>query len=148
MHIKPIPVANLGQPSTNAPLPKPDGALYRHPNPDGTAKRCGNCALFIAGHDRCSIHLPDQVVEETQWCGYFIFGNPSDKPAFQNGILAVTPDISGLREVGFGAACGSCRYYRDQGGGKGFCIGVSKPDDRQPPVPVETLGICARYEAM
>lgn len=151
---RPFRVVNLGPgPSlgTNeqAPLPKPDGALYRHPNPDGSRKRCDNCVMWISKEDRCSIHLPDQVVQGSAWCGYHIFGKPMEKSMPHEGSMqAVTPDISGLRPAGPGVACASCLYYKDQGGGKGLCYGVSKPDDRRPPQPVELMGICARYEAM
>ena len=82
----------------------------------------------------------------SMWCGYQVSGPPSGKP--HNGGVPVTPDISGLIEVGAGAACGGCKFYEDQGGNAGLCYGVSKPDNRHPPVPVGTLGNCARYEGM
>jgi len=145
-----FPVVNIGGARLGAreagPLPMPDGALYRHPNPDGSRKACRNCIFFIVEKDRCALHSPDLKVTDDLWCGYHIFGPPTGRP--HEGMQTVTPDISGLRPVGAGAACGGCRFYEDQGGGKGLCWGVSKPDDRRPPAPVETLGVCARYEGM
>ena len=148
-----FPVVNLGRrprmgTEGNAPLPMPNGALYRHPNPDGTRKRCGNCVMFIESEDRCFIHPPDLEVAGDMWCGYHIFGKPMAGSTLREGMQAVTPDISGLRRVGAGAACAGCQFYKDQGTGTGLCYGVSRPDDRQPPAPVELLGNCARYEGM
>lgn len=146
-----IPVTNLGALGENAdwaPLPAPDGALYRHPNPDGSRKRCENCFMFVPSEQACIIHFRDQKVESTDICGYHIFGQPMDKWMDHPGMQPVTPDISGLRRVGGGAVCASCRFYRDQGNGMGLCYGVSKPDDRKPPQPVELMGWCARFENM
>lgn len=128
------------------PLPMPGGALYKHPNPDGSRKRCGNCVMFMEAENRCAIHPQDLKITESMWCGYHIFGPPSGKP--HPGVMPVTPDISGLIEVGAGAVCSGCRFYDDKGAGNGLCWGVSRPDDRRPPAPVETLGNCARYEGM
>ena len=149
--MKPIKVINLGArgaDSNEAPLPKRDGSLYRHPNPDGTAKLCGNCMMFISGHDRCSIHLPDQIIEESDWCGFHIFGDPMTESTPHANMQALTPDISGLREAGSGIGCGSCKFYQDQGNGRGLCYGLSDSESRKPPISVETRGICARYEGL
>jgi|FLYN01.1.fsa_nt_gi hypothetical protein len=139
-------VLNLGQ-DTQAPLPMPDGALYRHPNPDGSRKRCGNCIMFVASENACVIHRRDQDVLESDVCGYHVYGRPLSEWMDHPGIAPVTPDLSGLRPAGPGVSCASCRFYQDQGAGKGLCWGVSKSDDRRPPQPVEALGWCARYEA-
>lgn len=149
-----FPVANLGRPADprglgadqSAPLPKVTGALYRHPNPDGSRKACRNCIMWVSSENRCAIHGKDQAVTGDLVCGYHIFGTPMEKGMDHPGMQAVTPDVSGLRPAGPGVACASCRFYEDKGGGQGLCYGVSKDGDRRPPVPVELLGWCARYE--
>lgn len=145
-----LPVVNLGRLGTveRAPLPKPDGALYRHPNPDGSRKACRNCIMWVSEEDRCVIHARGQEVDASQVCGYHIFGQPMVKWMDHPGIQPVTPDISGLRNAGGGVACGSCRFFQHTGGAGGLCFGVSRPGDRQPPQPVELQGWCARYESI
>lgn len=147
---RPIKIINLGAigQSNQAPLPKPDGALYRHPNPDDTRKACRNCVLWVETRDRCIIHAKDQEVDADQLCGFHVFGEPLKEWADLKGIQPVTPDLSGLRWVGPGAACASCKFYRYQDEMHGMCIGVSDPKTRQPGVPVESRGFCARYEGM
>ncbi len=135
-------------PEIVAPLPMPTGALYRHPNPDGSRKNCGNCVFWGSKENRCALHAADLQVDSGEWCGFHIFGSPMEKTAPRGGMQTVTPDISGLRDVAAGAACAGCRFYRDQGDDSGFCFGVSQPDDRKPPITVELLGVCARYEGM
>lgn len=144
---QPIKVFNLGV-AGQAPLPKPDGALYRHPNPDDTRKACLNCVMWVASENRCVIHLRDQEVGGDQLCGYHIFGAPLLEWVDYPGIMPVTPDLSGLRWVGPGAACASCKFYRGRDENGGLCVGVSDPETRQPGVPVESRGWCARYEGM
>jgi hypothetical protein len=146
--IKTINLGALGQARDQAPLPKPDGALYRHPDPDGSRKACRNCVLFVSDEDRCVIHHRDQEIDAAQLCGYHVFGTPMKTWMELPGIQPVTPDISGLRWVGPGAACASCRFYRRRDDQGGLCIGVSDPQTRQPGVPVESRGWCARYEGM
>ena len=144
-----IPVINLGaspEYDAGAPLPTPSGALYKRPNPDGTRKNCGNCIQWMPDISRCAIHSPDLEVDADEWCGYHIFGQASGKHHPKE--MFVTPDISGLRDVGAGAACGGCKFYTDQGGNAGLCSGVSNPDTRKPPVQVDTYGSCARYEGI
>ncbi len=143
-----VPVVNLGQPRESAPLPMPDGALYRHPNPDGTRKSCMSCIMWVSGENRCVIHARDREVPGDFVCGYHVFGVPMEKWMDHPGIMSVTPDISGLRPAGAGVACGNCRFYQDLGNGKGLCHGVSDPETRRPPVPVESRGWCARYEPL
>lgn len=146
-----IPVTNLGalgQQNGGGPLPMPSGALYRHPNPDGTRKACGNCVFWDSADERCVIHPLNVEVKASFWCGYHIFGKPLESWVHFENIQPVTPDLSGLIDAGPGVNCGSCKFYRDQGNGKGLCWGVSRPDDRKPPQPVEIMGICARFESM
>lgn len=146
-----IPVFNLGamgQANGGGPLPRPDGALYRHPNPDGMRKACRNCVLWVAEENACAIHPRDTVVTEDMWCGYHLFGEPMATWIEFPNLQPVTPDLSGLQVAGPGVNCGSCKFFRDQGNGRGLCYGVSKPADRQPPQPVEIMGICARFESM
>lgn len=107
-----------------------------------------NCFMYVPSENACAIHLRDQEVLTSDLCGYHIFGKPMERWMDHPGMQAVTPNISGLRPVGAGAVCANCRFYRDQGNGKGLCYGVSKPDDRKPPQPVELMGFCARYESM
>ena len=146
----PIRTVNLGAigQATQAPLPKPDGALYRRPNPDETRKACRNCVMWVPTLERCIIHSKDQDVDGDQWCGFHVFGEPRKGWVEYEGILPMTPDLSGLRKVGPGAACASCKFYRYQDENHGVCIGVSDPKTRHPGVVVESRGICARYEGM
>lgn len=146
--IKVINLGALGQARDQAPLPMPDGALYRHPDPDGSRKSCGNCIMWVSGEARCVIHERNQVVESQQMCGYHIFGQPMTKWEDHPGIQPVTPDISGLRWAGPGVACASCKFYRRHDDVSGLCVGVSDPKTREPGVPVESKGWCARYEGM
>lgn len=146
--IRVINLGALGQNRDQAPLPMPDGALYRHPNPDGTRKACGNCIMWVSGEGRCVIHERNQPVAADQMCGYHIFGVPMEKWMDHPGMQPVTPDISGLRWVGPGAACASCKFYRYRDENAGLCVGVSDPDTRLPGVPVASRGWCARYEGM
>jgi len=146
-----VPVVNLGalgQPREPAPLPTPSGALYRKPNPDGSRKRCGDCMMWVR-EKRCLIHEKSLEVTDDLVCGFNVFGAPLDKwMEHPGGRMPVTPEESGLRPAGPGVACASCRFYQDQGGGKGLCFGVSKESDRRPPQPVDLLGWCARYESV
>jgi hypothetical protein len=135
-----------GEPA--APLPLPNGALYRDPNPDGSRKACANCIMWSATSDQCVIHSPDVPVTRAMMCGFHVFGQPMAKWMDLPGIDYVKPELSGLRLAGPGVSCASCEFYRAQNGQKGLCMGVSKPEDRKPPVPVEALGWCARYEPM
>ncbi len=145
-----IPVLNLGASpeydAGSAPLPTPALGLYKHPNPDGTRKNCGNCIQWMPDVERCAIHPQDLKIDSDEWCGYHMFGPPSGKP--HKGVVPVTPDISGLKDVGAGAACGGCKFYTDQGGNSGLCSGISNPDTRKPPVQVDTYAACARYEGI
>lgn len=147
---RPIRTINLGAigQQADAPLPKPDGALYRPPNPDDTRKACRNCVMWVATKDRCIIHRKDQEVDDDQWCGFHIFGQPRKEWVEYEGIAPMTPELSGLRMVGPGAACASCKFYRYQDEKHGLCIGVSDPKTRRPGVVVESRGLCARYEGM
>jgi len=143
-----INLGALGQAREQAPLPKKDGVLYRHPNPDGTRKSCGNCVLWVSGEEKCSIHPRDLSIDETAWCGYHIFGTSMKTWPDFPGIMPVTPEISGLRMAGPGVACASCRYYRRQGETNGLCVAVAEGKTGQPPIPVESRGVCARYNGM
>lgn len=149
--MNPIRVINLGalgQRQEGAPLPAPDGALYRRPNPDGSRKSCRLCIMWVSEENKCVIHPKDVEVTADMVCGFHVYGEPIKKWMDHPGIQPVTPDLSGLQIVGAGAVCASCRFYEDGGNGAGLCWGVSKPEDRRPPQPVELMGWCSRYEGM
>lgn len=145
-----FPTINLGALGQNdkAPLPFPPGVLYRHPNPDGSRKNCGNCIMWVANEDRCVIHPRDLRIGEDEMCGYHVFGQPMPKWMDHPGIMPVTPDISGLRMAGPGVACASCVFYKKQSDQGGLCMGVANPETGQAPVPVESRGWCTRYVSM
>jgi hypothetical protein len=146
--IRTINLGALGQSRDQAPLPMPNGALYRHPNPDGSRKNCGNCVLWVSGEDRCVIHPKELHIDSDELCGYHVYGKAMSSWVDLPGIMPVSPELSGLRMVGPGGACASCKFYRRQDETHGICIGVSNPDTRKPGVPVESRGWCARYEGM
>lgn len=144
MHV--INLGALGQSGQNAPLPEPSGVLYRHPNPDGSRKNCGNCILWVSSENRCAIHSRDLKIESTDMCGYHIYGQPL--PHWVNFPLIdpVTPDLSGLRFAGPGVACASCLFYERKGNEDGLCHGVANPQTKLPPAPVESRGWCSRFK--
>jgi hypothetical protein len=146
----PIRAINLGAlwQSDQAPLPKPDGALYRHPNPDGSRKSCASCIMWVSKEDRCVIHPKDLHIDSDQMCGYYVYGQPLENWIDHAGIMPVTPDLSGLRMAGPGVACASCKFYTYRDENTGFCRGISDPKTRKPPVQVESRGWCARYEGI
>lgn len=145
-----FPLINLGAlgAENQAPLPTPGGALYRHPNPDGSRKSCGTCIMWVSEENRCVIHPRSLEVSADLNCGYHVFGAPMERWMDHPGIMPVTPELSGLRWAGPGVACASCKFYRAQSNDAGLCVGVSDPDTRRPGVPVQSLGWCARYEGM
>lgn len=129
-------------------LPKAWGVLYAPPNPDGSKKKCGNCAFFIQDAEQCMIHDEDIQITERMVCGYHVFGDPVTLE-FADAISAepIDPKLSGLEDTGRldGTSCSSCVFFEGTGPGKGLCHGVAK-EGGQPPQPVQPLGCCARWE--
>lgn len=127
--------------SDQAPLPEAWGVLYAPPNPDGSKKKCGNCALFISFAERCAIHSNSLKIIDGMVCGYHVFGVPmvSAEP--------IDPKLSGLEDVSDlkGSSCSSCIYFEPTSKKNGLCHGVSKANGH-PPQPVQALGCCGRWE--
>lgn len=143
---------NLGQsiPVQNpepAPLPKAWGVLYRHPNPDGSRKRCVNCVFWVPSKGLCTLHAADIRVDAQDTCGFHIFGEPADNWNMFSGIQHVKPEMSGLRDAGSGVSCANCKYYQVVDQTDGLCRAVAGKNGK-PPQPVESLGWCSRYEGM
>ena len=106
MHFPLINLGALGEQAT-APLPMPNGALYRPSNPDGTRKSCGNCVLWVSQEGRCLIHAQDVPIESSDMCGYHVYGQPQTAAGTFPGIAPIDPALSGLRRAGPGVACAS-----------------------------------------
>jgi len=135
-------------------LPKTWGALYAHPNPDGSRKNCGNCMMFISKEKQCEIHDHNIEVTKDMTCGYHVFGAPHPKRMHQaDGIHLdpVDPKHSGLDKVGKGTSCDICEYYRKINDATGTCIVVQESDGEGNSVGklviVEAKGCCARWES-
>lgn len=129
-------------------LPKAWGVLYAPPNPDGSKKKCGNCAFFVPEAEECMIHDGSIEVAEGMVCGYHVFGKTlSIRSSEAIRADPIDPKLSGLEDVSDldGTSCGSCRFFESTGRGKGVCHGVAKASG-QPPQPVQELGCCARWE--
>lgn len=131
-----------------APAPAPWGVLYARPNPDGSRKKCGNCMMWVSGEEACAIHEKSQSVKESMVCGYHVFGKPMKAWMDHPGIEPVTPEFSGLEEVGEGTSCDTCKHYEIQSVSKkkGLCHAVAPEAGKEPPTPVDALGCCARWE--
>jgi len=88
--------------------------LYTEPNPDGSAKRCGNCYMWVDNGKRngnqCIIHEKSLDVDSNQICGYHIFGKPRDGWRIIN-LDPVNPKYSGLKRAKSGAICGNCQNF-------------------------------------
>jgi hypothetical protein len=138
-----IPVSNPNP----APLPFAWGVLYRHPNPDGSRKRCANCIMWVSKENRCVIHPREVQVDAQDMCGFYVFWQPTDRWMDHPGIQPVDPKLSGLRDAGSGVSCANCRYYQVVDRSHGLCRAVAS-ENRQPPQPVDSLGWCTRYEGM
>ena len=125
-----------------ASLPTPDGVLYAPPNPDGSAKRCGNCYLWN-GQKRCAIHAAQVKVSTSHVCGYHLFGPPHEfTPTLT--VEPISSKLSGLEKVGRGTHCGNCLFYSG-GAHKGTCAAVVAVP-HGPPAVVQFMGCCARWE--
>jgi len=135
-------------------LPKTWGALYAHPNPDGSRKNCGNCMMFISKDKQCEIHDHNIEVTKDMTCGYHVFGAPHPKRMHKaDGVHLdpVDPKHSGLDKVGKGTSCDICEYYKNPKNGTGTCIVVQESDGDGNAVGklaiVEAKGCCSRWEA-
>jgi len=128
----------------HAALPFLSGVLYTQPNPDGSLKRCGNCANYATDTGRCYIHAEDVEITPAKLCGYHVF-SPEQLTTFTSvlPLTPVLPELSGLREAGEGHGCQGCHYYA---GDEQFgdCLGVVS--QLGGPAPVEAKGLCARFE--
>lgn len=122
--------------------PAPHAVLYQGPDPDNTGKRCGKCMMW--GRDnRCTIHDEDLEVTATMVCGYYVHGNPMDKRMTHEGMTPVTPQLSGLEEVGEeGTYCGDCQHYEPVSEKQGRCYAV---DAKGEPALVAHFGCCSAW---
>lgn len=138
------------------PFPRPNEVLYAPPNPDGKRKTCANCYKWvIAG--RC-LEVAGEIAPG-QVCGYHVFGKSqvTDLLAYTGAgdgplpVVKMTPEIAGLIDTpgGVGTSCNLCRFYSAPPDGEedyGLCGAVGSTDGF-PPVIIEPLGCCARWEA-
>lgn len=132
---------------SQAPLPIPPEVIYRHPNPDGSRKKCGNCNFWMDKANLCTLHGPTVVVAENMYCNYHVFGAPATE--MDTDLDFVKPELSGLRRAGGGLSCDVCVYYREtQKDQAGNCNGVANPSTGKPPAQVESRGICSRQKAI
>lgn len=127
------------------PYPRADQVLYAGPNPDGSRKACGNCWKFVTNGACCEV-LGE--IEPTQVCSLHVFGKaqvmlpigvPTRLSAAEAGLID-TP-------AGEGTCCALCRFYEADINGSevGMCRALGAIDGL-PPIVVEPLGCCARWE--
>lgn len=127
------------------PYPTADEVLYDAPNPDGSRKRCGNCYKFVTVDGSC-VEVSGPIAPG-QVCGLYVFGSPSGVAPPINGARKVPPKAAGLISTpdGMGTACEICRFVTPQADDMGLCNAVGAGDGF-PPVMVERLGCCTRWE--
>lgn len=135
------------------PPPQPGDVLYVPPTGTKEGRRCGNCALWGPGANRCGIFESSQRITTTMVCSYHVFGEPDDVVvrALQRTVRqTVLPALAGLLEVGpQGTRCGNCRWFRslaDSATG-GLCMGVasSVQSGSWSPAEVDAWGCCSRW---
>lgn len=129
------------------PYPSASDELYAAPNRDRTRKRCGGCYKFVV--TGVCIEVAGEVRHE-QVCGLHVFGVP------QPTLTAVgVPDVkytaveAGLVQTpgGMGSSCDTCRFFEqdEKDHAIGLCHALGSTDG-EPPVIVESLGCCARWQ--
>jgi len=129
-----------GATQENGPLPYDWGILYAPPNPDGSRKQCGNCIMW-SKDNKCTIHSADVEVTENSICGYHVFGNPMPERMEHEGMMPVTPALSGLEVIQGGTSCDICMYHFPD---EGKCLGAVGADGKL--LDVEPKGCCSRWE--
>ncbi len=129
-------------------LPTTSGALYVAPHPDGKARKCKTCMMWISKEDQCEIHAKNIMVTKDHICGYYVWGKPHPHRMHEpDGIELdpVDPKHSGLELTPQGTMCGNCEYYKKKGDKSGICQ-VVQTDTGKLAI-VEALGCCARWES-
>ncbi len=129
------------EPQESAPPPAPHEVNYAPPNPDGSTKSCGNCALWVGTATRCRIHPADLHIESTAMCNYHVFGTPGTEQPSGANLQPVLPEFSGLKQVLGGACCQKCEWFTSTGRG-GKCAAVH---DDAGPIDTDKLAVCARF---
>lgn len=152
MPLRPDELRLISQPGefafepTSAPLPQLAGVVYAHPNPDGSRKNCLNCFMWASSTQQCDIHAPYVRVSAESVCGYHVYGNPRRVRTDDLGVDPVEPELSGLTLAPGGTSCDTCTWF-DRLAAGGQCMALANEDTGQPPVPVEALGCCARWQS-
>ena len=126
------------------PYPTPEQVLYDPPNPDGTRKRCGSCYKFVSSGACTEVA---GVIAPGQVCGLFVWGTPQGIEPVIAVARKVTQKAAGLIDTpdGLGTACEICRFVTPQADDLGLCNAVGSADGL-PPVVVDRLGCCCRWE--
>jgi hypothetical protein len=132
-----------GTPSPQVAYPLPSGVLYAPPNADGSRKGCGNCAFWAENDSLCAIH-GDLPITYDQVCGYHVFGEPQVFATAMIRPQGLDPSLTGLELIPGGTSCDLCRFFD----GQSACRAVADPETGYPPMRVEPLGCCARWESI
>lgn len=128
------------------PYPRADQALYASPNPDGSRKACRNCWKWVTTGNCLEVA---GEIEGTQVCGLHVFGTPQPVVPIGAPSLKPSPAEVGLIETpaGEGTCCALCRFFEQENGTQwGLCKALGADQDAMPPVVVEPLACCARWE--
>ncbi len=135
--------ANYDDPPVAVTLPD---VLYAPPNPDGSRKKCENCAHWYAKNE-CLIMAPSVVVPGDAICGYHVFGAPDKIGERSAGLEPVLPENAGFEQTEDGTSCDLCKFYDAGKGAKsGKCRAVADPDGGS--ALVQALGCCARWRPL
>lgn len=128
------------------PLPILTEVLYIGSNPDKSGKRCSNCYKWVIT-GRC-IEVAGEI-EPTMVCGYHVFGQAQASMPLSEPERKLTAADAGLIETpnGEGVCCFTCRFFEvGNEVGEGLCNAVASQVDTLPPVVVDSLGCCTRWE--
>lgn len=136
----------LGRPSPEQaiPLPTPQQVLYSPPNPGGTAKACGNCALWIPNRQRCFLHAEDVVATKAMLCNHHVYGEPgraADLPAVNGGFARA--EMTGLCLPKGEQACRTCKWFKLASHQVGHCAAVQDPKFKV--FSVQPMARCSRW---
>lgn len=132
---------------TRVPYPTLAQLLYEQPAESGEGRRCGNCYKFIASG--ACVEVAGEIVAE-QVCGLHVTGDPQASMPLL-GIPQRKRDAAevGLTEAREGISCSLCRFYTadEPSAALGICAAAGASDG-MPPVSVDALGCCSRFEAL
>lgn len=141
---------SIRQPEDDRPrrIPYPTLAqlLYESPSDYSEGRRCGNCYKFImSGY---CVEVAGQIRAE-QVCGLHAAGIPQTSvPAVGSPMKKRDAVLVGLVDASQdGASCSACRFFTadEPSSEMGICAAAGAADG-MPPVSVDALGACARWE--